>query len=167
MVELALVLPIFLLILMTLVDFGRVVYAQHTINQDAAEAARVGAVSADSLSGNAAFTAKFLEIRTAATRMAPAVPRNTLTTAAASIKGDGTRACSAVVGAVTGASPAMPNDGTTGACFYPNGTNNSNAATPARIVVKIDITVSIITPIISHILGGSIPLHAESSQLLQ
>ena len=36
------VLPIFLLILMGLLDFGRVIYAQHTINQDAAEGARVG-----------------------------------------------------------------------------------------------------------------------------
>ena len=40
LVEFALVLPIFLLILMTLLDFGRVIYAQHTINQDAAGGAR-------------------------------------------------------------------------------------------------------------------------------
>ena len=66
LVEFAFVLPIFLLILFSLIDFGRVIYAQHTINQDAAEGARVGAVSADTLVTNGDFTARYLAIRNAA-----------------------------------------------------------------------------------------------------
>ena len=153
---------------MTLVDFGRVIYAQHTINQDAAEAARLGAVSADSLSGNAAFTARFTAIRNAAKIMAPAVPMTD-----ASITGDPARSCSAVL-AANGGTPAMPNDAVTPAatavtnsCFYPNGTNNGNVATPPKITVNITVTVNLSTPIISNIIGGQVDLHASSSQLLQ
>lgn len=168
LVEFAFVLPIFLLLLMSLIDFGRVIYAQHTINQDAAEGARVGAVSADSLATNADFTARYLAIRNAALVMAPAVPMTP-----ASISGDPANTCAGVIGAV-GGTPAMPNDAVvpadatvTNSCFYPNGVNNSNPATPPRIFVKVSVTVPLITPIISNILGGSIPLNASSSQLLQ
>ncbi len=44
--EVAFVLPIFLLLLMILVDFGRVVYAQNAISQNAHAATRFGSVSA-------------------------------------------------------------------------------------------------------------------------
>lgn len=44
--ELALVLPLFLLILMTLFDFGRVIYAQTAITQGARSASRLASVSA-------------------------------------------------------------------------------------------------------------------------
>jgi Flp pilus assembly protein TadG len=44
--ELALVLPLFLLILMTLFDFGRVIYAQNAVTQDARAASRLASVSA-------------------------------------------------------------------------------------------------------------------------
>jgi hypothetical protein len=46
MVELALVLPIFLLMLFGLVDMGRLVYASTTMSQAAREAARVASVEA-------------------------------------------------------------------------------------------------------------------------
>ena len=154
--EFALVLPIFLLLLMTLFDFGRVIYAQHTINQDAREGTRKGAVSADSLSTSAQFTARFAAIRAAARVMAPAVALTD-----ANIKG-ATGACSTATG-----TPAMPNDGTTGACFYPNGVNNTGGSTPPKIVVKITVSVPLITPIISNILGGSISLSATSEELLK
>ena len=45
LVEFALVLPIFMVLLMALLDFGRVVYAQNTVAQAAREAARFAAVS--------------------------------------------------------------------------------------------------------------------------
>jgi hypothetical protein len=184
LVEFALVLPIFLLILMLLVDFGRVIYAQHTINQDAAEAARVGAVSADNLTTalpagctaspespvgcDTRFSTRFTKIRNAAKIMAPAVPMTD-----ANITGDPAHSCSTVL-ASTGGTPSMPNDSVTPAatavtnsCFYPNGTNNTNTATPPRVTVNIQVQVSIITPIISHIVGGQITLRASASQLLQ
>jgi Flp pilus assembly protein TadG len=163
LVEFALILPIFLLILMGLLDFGRVIYAQHTINQDAREGARTGAVSADGLSTSAQFTARFAGIRAAARVMAPAVPMTD-----ASISGDPARGCAAVLAGVSGSSPAMPNDPTvSGSCFYPNGVNNSNTATPPKIVVRITVTVPLITPIISNVVGNAITVSAVSEQLLQ
>jgi len=162
LVEVALVLPIFLLLLMTLFDFGRVIYAQYTINQDAREGVRRGIVSTGDLKTNALFTARFADIRAAARLMAPAVPMDDSSIVGAR-KSDGTDLrCSTI--AVT---PAMPDDGATGACFYPNGVNNPNQLTPPKIVVKITVTVPLITPIISSIVGGSIPLSATSEQLLQ
>ena len=44
--EFALVLPVFLLLLMVLFDFGRVVYAQNAISQGARAATRLASVSA-------------------------------------------------------------------------------------------------------------------------
>ena len=171
LVELAFVLPVFLLLLMILFDFGRVIYAQHTIDQDASEAARKGSVSADKLVVNGSCTAgsnprtcfadMFADIRAAGTLMAPAVPINALNTAAASIKG-ATGACSAA-----GGTPAMPDDGATGACFYPNGVTNADPANPPKIVVNITAQVPLITPIISNIVGSPITVRATSERLLQ
>jgi len=161
MVEFALVVPIFLLLLMSLLDFGRVIYAQHTINQDAREGARKGAVSTENLATNGAFTTRFADIRAAARLMAPAVPITD-----ASVAGT-TGSCEAVQGA-NGGTPAMPDDAVvSGSCFYPNGTNNSNPATPPKVVVKITVSVPLITPLISNILGGSITVSATSEQLIQ
>jgi Flp pilus assembly protein TadG len=157
LVEFALVIPVFLLILMMLLDFGRVIYAQHTINQDAAEGARVGAVSADTLATSTDFTNRFTAIRNAAKVMSPAAPMND-----ASIFG-ATGNCNAATG-----TPAMPPDPiVSSACFYPYGVNNASPLTPPKIVVKVQVTVSLITPIISNIVGGSIILNATSEQLLQ
>ena len=44
LVEFALILPIFMLILVGLIDFGRAVYAYNTVNQAAREAARLAIV---------------------------------------------------------------------------------------------------------------------------
>jgi Flp pilus assembly protein TadG len=46
LVEIAFTLPMFLLLLMILVDFGRVIYAQNAISQNAHAATRFGSVSA-------------------------------------------------------------------------------------------------------------------------
>ena len=189
LVEFALVLPVFTLMLMGLLDFGRVVYAQHTINHDAREAARLCAVSADTLSTAAQFTARFAAIRAAAKQMAPAVPMTD-----ASIFGgdkcdaDGLSACSlpvtvarylpcSGVGAYTAGTPAMPDDAVTPAsvpattvtktCFYPNGVTNANPLFPPKVVVKISVIVPFITPLISNILGNGITVSAESEQLIQ
>ena len=157
LVEVALVLPIFLLLLMTMFDFGRVIYAQHTITQDAREAVRRAIVSTDTLTTPALFTARFAEIRAAARVMAPAVPITD-----ASIFG-AAGACSAASG-----TPAMPNDPTVaGSCFYPNGVNNATLTTPAKVVVRIQVIVPLITPIISNILGGGITVSATAEQLVQ
>ena len=58
--EFALILPVFVLLILGLLDFGRVVYADHTLAQAAREAARVGVVEP------AATAGKYLAIRAAA-----------------------------------------------------------------------------------------------------
>ena len=47
LVEFALVLPIFLLIFLGVVDFGRAIYTKHILDKAAREAARAGAVRVD------------------------------------------------------------------------------------------------------------------------
>ena len=65
MAELALILPAFVLLVLGLLDFGRVVYAQHTFSQAAREAARVGVVEPSE------SASKYGAIRTAAVKSAP------------------------------------------------------------------------------------------------
>ena len=147
-VEVALVLPIFLLLLMVLFDFGRVIYAQNTINQDAREGVRRGMVSTSGLSG-AAWTTRYAAIRAAARTMAPAVP-----IADKDIFG--------APGACAGTLPpdAAPNAAT---CFYPTGV----LLATSTCVVNISVRVDFITPIISNILGGGITLTAKAEQIIQ
>lgn len=168
LVEVAVVLPVFLVLLMTLFDFGRLIFAQNTINQDAREGVRKGIVSTSGLDTNAKFTTRFADIRAAARLMAPAVPITD-----ASIFG-APGACSAVKNSPIFGTPAMPDDAVTPAdptvtnsCFYPNGASNANAATPAKVVVRIQVRVDFITPIISNILGGGITISAQAEQLIQ
>lgn len=141
--EFAIVIPLFLLILFVLVDFGRVIYAQQTITQDAREGTRRGTVSA------AYDTTIYQEIRSAALVGSPAVPMT-----AASIVGEA-GACSAVPGGVDD-----PTSTTT--CFYPDGVDPGD-----RVVVNITVTVPLITPIISQIVGGSFTISAQSIGFVQ
>jgi Flp pilus assembly protein TadG len=160
-VETALVLPIFLLLLMSLLDFGRVVYAQHTINSDAREGVRRGIVSATTLT-TADFPARFQAIRDAARVMSPAVSITD-----ANIFG-GAGACATVKGTPILGSPDMAND--TKAkffCFYPNGVINPNPLYPPKVVVRIQVRVNFLTPIIGNILGGGITISAYAEQLIQ
>ncbi len=148
-VEVALVLPIFLVLLMVLFDFGRVIYVQNTINQDAREGVRRGMVSTVGLTNAAAFTARYASIRAAARTMAPAVPITD-----ADIFG----APGACAGPVPPDSP--PNAAT---CFYPTGVQGATST----CVVNISARVDFITPIISNILGGGITVTARAEQIIQ
>lgn len=140
LVELALVLPIFLLMLMLIIDFGRIIYAYHTITQDAQEAERNGVVSP------ALTTVKYQKIRDAALTMSPGTPL-----ANANITGAPGVNCSSLPGGVADTISAS-------SCFYPDGIT----ATGNRIVVNISVSVPIITPIISNVVGGSFQIKAST-----
>jgi Flp pilus assembly protein TadG len=63
MVEFALVMPLFALLCMGLLDFGRVVFAQNTVTQAAREAARVATLEPGD------YAAKYTQIRNKAKSM--------------------------------------------------------------------------------------------------
>jgi hypothetical protein len=152
LVEFAFVLPIFLLILMILLDFGRVIYAQYTITQDAREASRIGVVEDDagSLAGSCApgSPCKIAAIRSAAQAMSPGVELTP-----EDIRGDD--------GTAGGDSncpfSVSPNDN-----FYPDGTTGGD-----RVVVNIQVEVPLITPFISNVVGGSFRVCAQSVGFVQ
>jgi Flp pilus assembly protein TadG len=153
LVEFAFVLPIFLFILMILVDFGRIVYAQNAITQDAREAARVGSTGVvgtglgdpGANSGLGPMSAKYNAIRAAAQIMSPGVPMT-----AASVTG------------MSGDCTAYADPLGTHTCFYPDGTQVSN-----RVVINITVIIPILTPIISNVVGGSYTLTASSIAYIQ
>lgn len=145
--EFALVLPVFVLVLMALLDFGRVIYAQNAINNDVREASRLGSVSAAPAPAEG-WTARYAALRTAARAMSPSVEMPD-----SSIAGK------------PGACP-VPADSLTGTCFYPTGVDPKSD--PAgTIYVRITVQVPISTPIISQIVGGSITLNAISDTLVR
>lgn len=143
LVEFAIIVPIFLLMLFALLDFGRVVYAQQTITQDAREGARAGLVAA---LDSPITTASYQKIRDAALKMAPGVAL-----ANANITGN-TGACTATV----------TDNVSSGTCFFPDGVTCTDATNPPRIVVKISVTVPLLTPILSNIVGSSFTPTAQS-----
>jgi Flp pilus assembly protein TadG len=65
LVEFAIVMPLFALLLFGLLDFGRVVFAQNSVTQAAREASRVAVLEPSASSD------KYAAIRSAAKRMAP------------------------------------------------------------------------------------------------
>ena len=154
LVETALILPVFLFILMALVDLGRIVYAQNAITMDAREAARVGAVGVvgtnalydqGANSSLAAMTAKYNAIRAAAQVMSPGVPMTN-----ASVLG------------MSGNCTQFSDPNGFGTCFYPDGTQVSN-----RVVINIKVVIPLLTPVISNLLGGSFTLTASSISYIQ
>jgi Flp pilus assembly protein TadG len=150
LVEFAFVLPIFLFLLMILIDFGRIVYAQHTITQDAREAARLAAVPYPAPKTAAEWQAWYTKIRQAGLRMSPGVGLTP-----ANITGE--------PGACSGTINGAPNDATSPTtCFYPDGIDPGD-----RVVVNIQIVVPLITPIISNVVGGSYTLTAQSIGFVQ
>ena len=154
LVEFAFILPIFLLMLMILFDFGRVVYAQHTINQDAREGVRLGIVSTESISTASVdpFRNRYQEIRDKAQVMAPAVPISDVS----------------IFGAPGDCPSPLPSDPVVpGTCFYPYGVTTGDPATPPIVVVRIEVRVDFITPIIANILGGGMTVTAVAQQLIQ
>ena len=136
LVEFALIVPIFLLLLFALLDFGRVVYAQQTITQDAREGARAGLVAALDTTINQATYAK---IRTAAKQMAPGV---NLTDAS-------------IVGKPGTCTSTVSDSAASGYCFFPDGVVCADPANPPRVWVTITVNVPLLTPIISNIVGSS------------
>ena len=162
LVEMALVLPLVLLLLMTLVDFGRVIFAQNAINQDAREAARVGAVPATAASCGTDQTAvnyqqcQYDWIREAGKRVQPGV-----TFGDANIKGRPGAVCPAAPDATIAYIEATDANGKTN-CFYPT---NTSADDPVEVHIKV--TVPFITPIISNIVGGSITVEAKAQGFIQ
>ena len=123
MVEAAIVLPMFVLLMLGLFDLGRVVYAQHTLNQAAREAARKGVVEP------MATAYKYGVIRSAAVSAAPGTGLTTT-----EVQGSG---CAD--------------------CFYPDGT-----ASGGRVVVVIQHNVTLLTPLIAQVVGGSISVQGKS-----
>ena len=154
LVEFAFVLPIFLFILMILVDFGRIVYAQNAITNDAREAARVGSVGVVGTNplldqgANASLglmSAQYNKIRAAALVMSPGVPMSY-----ASVTG------------MSGDCSQYSDPLGTHTCFYPDGTQVTD-----RVVINIKVIIPILTPIISSVVGGSYTLTATSIAYIQ
>lgn len=139
LVEFALVLPVFLVLLLALFDAGRVLYVQNTITQAARDAVRVGAVSTD-------YTqVKYDSIRNKALSSAIGVSITGM-----NVTGQAAVACS------------TPDTTSSTTCFYPDGITAGK-----RVVVNVSVTVPLITPLIATILGGSITISARSVGLVQ
>ena len=138
LVEMALILPIFLLLLMSILDFGRVVYAQFTLTEAVREGSRRGLVSAD------LTTAKYSQIRSAVLGAAVGMGLSNSDVTGAS------GACSMVSDSV---SPST--------CFYPDGIDAGG-----RVVVNAQARVSLMTPIISNILGGAYTITGQTIAFL-
>lgn len=143
LVEFAVIVPVFLLLLFALLDFGRVIYAQQTITQDAREGARVGLVAAHD---SPVTTTSYQKIRDAALKMAPGV---TLTNA--NITGLAGACASTVADSISAAT-----------CFFPDGVSCTDPTNQPRVVVKISVTVPLLTPIISNLVGSSLTPTAQS-----
>jgi len=146
-------LPVFLLLVMILFDFGRVIYAQQVLNQDAREATRIGSLSVGDLTNDTMWLARYNAIRAAAKKTSVGV-----TISDTNIKG--------AVGDCQDPDPLVtadaPNDPTTpGFCFYPEGFLSA-AIDPGSIEVHISAQIPILTPLISNILGGSMTLTGSS-----
>jgi Flp pilus assembly protein TadG len=128
LVEFALLMPLFALVLFGLLDFGRVIYAQNAVSEAAREASRIGTLEPSQT------TAKYDAMRNAAITRAPGIG---LTTAD-------------VIG------------NTCSNCFYPDG-----AVPGGRVVVRVSKAVTLVTPIISQIVGGSFTVSSTSRAFIQ
>lgn len=91
LVEFALIIPLFAMLVFALLDFGRVVYAQNTVSEAAREAARVGTLEP------AAAAWKYDAIRAAAVDKAPGLGLTT-----ANVTGDDCTDCFYPAGAFSG-----------------------------------------------------------------
>jgi len=123
LVEFALVIPLLLLAIMILLDFGRVIYAQNAIEHDARAASRFASTSAPQ-------TDEAIRQRARAIDPLVALPDS----------------------AITGESGS----------FYPDGT-----AEGQRVVVRIDVTVPLVTPFISTIVGGTATVSATARDVIR
>ena len=139
MVEFALIIPLFLLLLFALLDFGRVIYAQTTIAEDAREGARAGLVAALDPNFSTNSAADYAKIRTAAR----------LQTA-------GVAMTDANITGAAGACTLTPADSVSAStCFFPGGVVCSSSSNPPPVVVNISVTVGLLTPILSNLFHNS------------
>lgn len=127
LVEFAVMVPLFALLLFGLLDFGRVIYTQNTLTQAAREATRVAILEPTSSS------AKFEAIRAAARSAAVGVSLSD-----DDILGSG---C--------------------GDCFYPSGAVSGEIA-----VVTVSSTVTLTTPLLAQVLGGSFNVESTSRAVI-
>ena len=127
LVEFAVIVPLFALLLFGLLDFGRVIFTQNALTQAAREATRVA-----SLSPSASST-KYAAIRAAARNAAPGVALTD--------------------GSITGSGCAD--------CFYPTG-----AVSGSIVVVTVSSTVTLSTPLLAQVLGGSFNLTSTSRSVI-
>jgi len=161
LVEFALVIPLVILMFMILVDFGRVIFAQNAINQDAREAVRAGAVPAST--GCSPVSVDYSQCQYNWIRAAGKVAQPGVTLGNSNIKGRPGAVCT--TGADSTVTYKSPTEGdTTGTtyCFYPQGTG-----TGKPVEVRIQVTVPLITPVISSIVGGSITIEAKAQSFIQ
>jgi Flp pilus assembly protein TadG len=127
LVEFALMIPLFALLLFGLMDFGRVIYTQNTLAQAAREAARVATLEP------AANSTKYAAIRAAARNAAAGV--------------------SLINANIVGASCAD--------CFYPSG-----AVPGGFVVVTVSSRVTLATPLLAQVLGGSFNVQSTSRAVI-
>ena len=143
LVEFALVIPIFLLMLFGLIDVGRLVYLNSTLSQAAREGARLGSVEASWLggtdpacgaAGGPVCPANVAVLRTHVTEAA-----NRMITPFGAVENVYTRCDAATATPPTG-------EWTTTTC--------SDRAPGDRVSVRVTYTFTAITPVISNLLGA-------------
>lgn len=142
LVEFALVLPMILLLIMGVVDFGRGIFAFNEVSNAAREGGRTGIVNQ---------TLADIRARAAEQAIALGIP----TTAPAS--------CPAL-----GGPPAAP-AGICVAILQPDGTIGTCSTTPAvgcLVVVSVKTTFTALTPIIGNIVGPR-PLSSTTKQVIE
>lgn len=146
--EFALILPVIVLIVMILFDFGHVVYTQYTLDGAAREASRVGSLSVGGLE-DAEWVDRYAAIRNAA--LGNWVGRGDVTLTASSIAGLASPGCASL----------PPDPVTPGVCFYPDG-YSSAGLNPGRVYVEITVQVPLLTPGISSLFGSEFTVVAKS-----
>lgn len=148
MVEFALVLPIFLLMLFGLVDMGRLVYANTTISQAAREAARVASVQAYWV-GNVTDTSCGQPGGPTCPADEAAMRANVATAANGMMTAVGTIASSNLHISCTLASATAPTGNWTSP---PNGCSTAavRQAPGSRVSVRVAMTFQPITPLIGQ-----------------
>jgi len=146
LVEIALVLPLFLILVMTLFDFGRVIFVQNAITNDARQAVREAVV-------NASYTdTKYNAIRAVAEQKPLLVALGN-----SDVKGAPSLTC-----------PVHSDNVDASTCFYAGAaTGDGKPQAGGRVEVNITVSVPIITPILSTVLGGSFTLTARSVGFVQ
>ena len=163
MVEFALVLPIFLLMLFGLVDMGRLVYANTTMSQAAREAARVASVQAYWVGNTTDASCNQAGGPTCPADDA-AMRTNVVTTANGMMTSVGTIASSNLHISCTLATSSAPSGNWTSP---PNGCSTAavRQASGSRVSVRIAMSFQAITPLIGQFFN-SIELEGSATMTI-